>query len=138
MDGVDHARVVRAVFEEGWNAQEFDGVAEALRRFVFHIGGESRTMGVAELDAIVRSWHEAFPDLRFEVHAVTASEDLAALHATLRGTHLGPWRGRAATGRTIELEHMFFFRFDDRRITDVWELLDRSELAQQLGDRPSP
>jgi steroid delta-isomerase-like uncharacterized protein len=129
---VDRANVVRIVFEQGWNKQQFDAVAEALEIFQFHIGGESRSMDVAELAAIVGSWHEGFPDLRFEVHAVTASEDVAAVHATLRGTHLGSWRGLAATGRTIEIEHMFFFRFEGRRIMHVWELLDRSMLADQL------
>jgi steroid delta-isomerase-like uncharacterized protein len=130
---MDRAGVVRAIFDEGWNAQRFDAVAPALSAFRFHIGGTSRAMDVAELGAIVRSWHDAFPDLRFDVHAVTSSEDVAAVHATLRGTHLGPWQGLAATGSRLEIEHMFFFRFDGHRITDVWELLDRSLLANQLG-----
>ena len=129
---MDRTRIVRDIFDEGWNAQRFDAVATALRSFRFHVGGASRPMGVAELGEIVGSWHEAFPDLRFEVRAVTASEDVAAVHATLRGTQLGPWRGRAPTGRSIEVEHMFFFRFDGPQITDVWELLDRSVLLDQL------
>jgi predicted ester cyclase len=132
---VDRAGVVRAIVEQGWNAQRFDAVAGALSSFQFHIGGRTRAMDLAELDEIVGAWHEAFPDLRFEVHAVTSSTDVAAVHATLRGTHLGPWKGLAPTGRTIEVEHMFFFRFDGQRITDVWELLDRSLLAEQLEGR---
>ena len=130
--GVDRATIVRAIFEQGWNAQRYDSVAAALGSFEFHIGGQSRPMGVDDLGAIVRSWHDAFPNLRFEVHAVTASDDVAAVHATLHGTHQGPWRDLAPTGRSIEVEHMFFFRFDGPRITDVWELLDRSLLTAQL------
>jgi predicted ester cyclase len=130
---MDRASIVRTIFDEGWNAQQFDAVASALSAFQFHIGGKSQTMDITELGAIVRSWHDAFPDLRFDVHAVTSSDDVAAAHATLRGTHLGPWKGLAPTGRTIEIEHMFFFRFDGPGITDVWELLDRSLLANQLG-----
>jgi predicted ester cyclase len=129
---MDRAGTVRAIFDEGWNAQRFDSVAPALRAFRFHVGGQSRTMDVTDLGAVVGSWHDAFPDLRFDVHAVTSSEDLAAVHATLRGTHRGPWKGRAPTGRTIEVEHMFFFRFRGPRITDVWELLDGSLLENQL------
>jgi predicted ester cyclase len=129
---MDRAGIVKAIFDEGWNTQRFDGVAPALSAFRFHIGGTSRPMDVIELGAVVRSWHDAFPDLRFDVHAVTSSEDVAAVHATLRGTHLGPWRGLAPTGRRIEIEHMFFFRFSGPRITDVWELLDRSLLTNQL------
>ncbi len=133
---MDRAETVRAVVEEGWNAQRFESVASALSEFVFHVGGRSQPMDLAELRAIVRRWHEGFPDLRFEVHAVTASDDVAALHATLHGTHLGPWRDLAPTGRPIEVEHMFFFRFHGPRISHVWELLERSVLADQLEGPP--
>lgn len=137
MAWVDRAEIVRAIFEQGWNAQRFDAVAPALSAFQFHIGGQSRAMDLTDLGLIVRSWHEAFPDLEFDVHAVTSSENVAAAHATLRGTHLAPWQGLDPTGRTIEIEHMFFFRFDGPRITDVWELLDRSLLANQLEGQPA-
>lgn len=130
---MDRADIVRAIFDEGWNAERFDAVAPALSAFQFHVGGKSRAMDVTELGTIVRSWHDAFPDMHFDVHAVTSSEDLAAVHATLRGTHLGPWQGLAPTRRRLEIEHMFFFRFDGPRITDVWELLDSSLLEKQLG-----
>jgi predicted ester cyclase len=130
---VHRAAIVRDIFDEGWNAQRFDSVATALRSFRFHIGGEGRPMDVAGLREIGAAWHEAFPDLHFEVHAVTASEDVAAVHATLRGTQRGPWQGLAPTGRSIEVEHMFFFRFAGPHVTDVWELLDRSVLREQLA-----
>ena len=136
MAGMDRAAVVAAIFDEGWNEQRFDALDQALHAFRFHIGGQSRTMDLDELGAIVGSWHRGFPDLTFDVHAVTASGDTAAVHATLRGTHLGPWNDIPATGRSIEIEHMFFFRFDGPRITDVWELLDRSLLTAQLEGRP--
>lgn len=135
---MDRAAIVTAIFDEGWNQQRFDAVAEALPAFRFHIGGRSRPMDLDDLCVVVNSWHLGFPDLAFDVHAVTASGDTAAVHATLRGTHLGPWQDLAATGRTIEIEHMFFFRFDGPRITDVWELLDRSLLTEQLDGRPGP
>jgi predicted ester cyclase len=116
---MDRAGLVRAIFQEGWNAERFDAVAPALNASQFHIGGKSRAVDVTELGVIVRSWHDAFPDMRFDVHAVTSSEDVAAVHATLRGTHLGPGQGLAPTGRRLEIERMFFFRFDGPRITDV-------------------
>ncbi|MDO8143339.1 ester cyclase [Isoptericola sp. 178] len=130
---MDRAGIVRAVFEQGWNERRFDALAPALGTFELHVGGQHRTTDLAELEVIVGAWHEAFADLRFDVHAVTASDDVAAVHATLHGTHRGPWQGLAPTGRSIEVEHMFFFRFDGPRITHVWELLDRPALDAQLG-----
>ncbi|MEG3616142.1 ester cyclase [Isoptericola haloaureus] len=123
---------MRAVFDHGWNEQRFEALAPTLGTFALHVEGRSRTTDLAELEAIVGAWHEAFDGLRFAVHAVTASDDVAAVHATLHGTHRGPWQGLAPTGRSIEVEHMFFFRFAGERITDVWEMLDRPAMAAQL------
>lgn len=130
---VDLTRLVSSVFEDVWNRQDFDAVTPALREFRFHIRGTTRTMGINELRAIIEDWHAAFPDLQFDVHATVVSDGRAAVHATLRGTHRGPWQGLAPTGRSIEVEHMFFFRFDGERIIDVWELLDSAQLRDQLG-----
>jgi steroid delta-isomerase-like uncharacterized protein len=129
---VDPAVLVASIFEDAWNRQDFDTVAPALTRFRFHIRGTTRSMELDELERIVQDWHAAFPDLRFDVHAIVVSDGRAGVHATLRGTHHGPWQGLAGTGRPIEVEHMFFFRFDGERISDVWELLDSAQLRGQL------
>jgi hypothetical protein len=76
--------------------------------------------------------HGGIPDLQFDLHSVAASEDRAAAHATLRGTHRGLWSGLDPTGRSISVEHMLFFRFEHGRMVEVWELLDRSDLRRQL------
>lgn len=132
---MDELRAVRTTFEEGWNQENFEPVEKVLvEPFDFHVGNTTRTMRVDELRNIVRRWHVGFPDLLFDVHAVVASGEHAAAHATLRGTHRGVWRDLEPTGRSISVEHMFFFRFEDSRIVEVWELLDRSELLRQLVD----
>lgn len=132
---MDELETVRAVFEEGWSQQNFEPIKSAfVEDFRFHVGGTTQAMSLDDLRETVRRWHIGFPDLRFDVESVVASGDRAAVHASLRGTHRGPWGGLEATGRSISVEHMFFFRFEDGRIAEVWELLDRSELRRQLVD----
>lgn len=135
---MDNADAVRAIFEEGWNQQEFDRVDGVFAdEFEFHIGGRARTMTVNELREIVARWHAGFPDFRFDIHAVVASGERAAIHATLCGIHRGHWNNLAPTGRSINVEHMFFLRFEDGLVVEVWELLDGSELRRQLTGQPS-
>lgn len=132
---MDVVAAVRAVFEEGWNQERFETIEPLFAEtFTFHVRGTDRTMTVDDLREIVRRWHVGFPDLRFEIHAAVASGDRAAIHATLRGTHDGPWGDLDATGRSISVEHMFFFRLEDERLVEVWELLDRDALRSQLTD----
>lgn len=90
-------------------------------------------MTIPELRDIVDAWHRGFSDFGFDLHAVVSSEDRAAVHATLHGTHDGPWDGLEPTHRTVSVEHMFFLRIEGARIVEVWELLDRSDLRSQLA-----
>jgi len=131
---MEPAAAIRTVFEDGWNRGDFsrlDGVLAG--EIVHHSGGTSRAMSLEDLESVVKRWRTGFPDLEFELHAVVASAETGAAHLTLRGTHEGLWGGLEPTGKRIEVEHMFFFRFDEGRIAEVWELLDRSALRSQLG-----
>ena len=129
-----HCATAIAIFTEGWNQGEFARLRPAFApSFDFHVHGDARTMTLADLERIVASWRQAFPDLRFELHEVAEDADLVAVRATLIGTNLGPWRGRAPTGATIAVDHMFMLRFEDGTLVEVWEVLDSAELERQLG-----
>lgn len=123
-----------AMFTEGWNQGEFARLRPAFPpTFDFHVHGDARSMTLADLERIVAAWRQGFPDLRFELHEVAVDGDLVAVRATLVGTNLGPWRGRAPSGATIAVDHMFMLRFEDGELVDVWEVLDSAELERQLG-----
>lgn len=132
---MDELEAVRALFEQIWNRENFDPVESVFaNEFEFHTGGTTHTMNLSDLREFVRRWHIGFPDTHFDVHAIVASGNRAAAHATLRGTHSGPWGDLVPTGRSINVEHMFFFRFEEGRMVEVWEVLDSSELRSQLAD----
>src|SRR5206468_8100571 len=64
----------------------------------------------------VRSYYSellrALPDLAIEVkHRHVGSESLV-LEVTIRGTHLGSWRGLPATGRQMEFPLCAVYAFD--------------------------
>ncbi|MFC2153130.1 ester cyclase [Actinomycetota bacterium] len=125
--------IARVLFEEGWNEQNFTQVSGLLAEEVpLHIGAATHSTSAIDLQRIIAQWHTAFPDLRFDIHSVTADESIAAVRATLRGTHLGPWGDRGATGRSIAVEHSFFLRIEKGLIVEVWELLDHPTLTKQL------
>ncbi len=129
------AQTVRVMLEDAWNRQDFTRFPlPPGGRFLLHIGGETREVGLPETEQLVARWHEGFPDFRFDVHSVIASGDAAAARVTLRGTHSGSWRGIDPTGRTVAVDHAFFFRFENGMLRDVWEVLDRSAFDVQLLD----
>ena len=129
------ADVVREIFTRGWGGGGFAGLEEALAgTFTFHVRGTSREMDLDDLAGIVSAWREGFPDLHFEIDDLVAGDDVVALRARLIGTHLGRWGDREPTGRRIEVDHMFFLRFEGRRLVEVFELLDQAALREQMEE----
>ena len=72
--------------------------------------------------------HRAFPDYRWEIQHTVFEHPWLAVHFHDRGTHLGPWRGVAPTGRTVTTDEFAMYRFDDGRIAEVWVTADNGRL----------
>lgn len=49
------------------------------------------------------------------------------------GTHRGPWQGRAPTGRTMNIDEVYFYRTDGDRLTRAWGLEDTWTVAATPG-----
>lgn len=126
--------VIRRLFDEVWNAADFSGLAEMVgERVEYHFRGETIVQAPDDLVRIVARWRRAFPDLRFDLEGILAERNLVAVRLVYRGTHAGAWKGIAATGREVEVHEMMFFRFEDDRIAEVWEVGDEDELRRQLA-----
>src|SRR5689334_19621546 len=54
----------------------------------------------------------ALPDLEIEVQRRYIAEDSIVVEVIIRGTHLGDWRGLAATGRRVEFPLCGIYTFD--------------------------
>lgn len=98
---------------------------------------EHNAMGTHQgLEAIRESYEgflTAFPDVSQTVENVVADRNMVAMHITSRGTHKGVLGGIEPTGTEIEVQQMFFARFEDGRIVERWFLPDTFEMLQQLG-----
>ena len=75
----------------------------------------------------------AFPDIRISLDALIAEDDLVAVHATLRGTHLGEFRGVPPTGKPVTLTATAFRRVRDGRLVEGFATWDWLTALEQLG-----
>ena len=86
----------------------------------------------------VRSYYtelmRALPDLVIEVkHRYVASEGVV-VEVTIRGMHLGPWRGLPATGQPLEFPLCAVYTFDaDDKLAGERIYYDRGTVLGQLG-----
>jgi len=76
----------------------------------------------------------ALPDLTIDVLRRHVTKEAIVLEVTIRGTHLGPWRGLPATNRRVEIPLCGVFTFDDQdRLAGERIYYDRATLLRQLG-----
>lgn len=121
------------------NAHDFVGAAGLLTEDCVHhtVGlGHGRRVGREAWHSLMESLWAAFPDRCVRMHEVIAEAERVALRLTWTGTHLGEFAGRAATGRTVEVNGICVFSVRDGRIVEQWMEHDMLSLYQQLGMAP--
>ena len=86
----------------------------------------------------VRSYYaelmRAVPDLAIDVRQRHVAPEAIVVEVTIRGTHLGAWRGLPATGRPIEFPLCGIYAFGpDDKLTRERIYYDRASVLAQLG-----
>jgi steroid delta-isomerase-like uncharacterized protein len=77
---------------------------------------------------------KALPDLEIEVQRRHVADDTVLVEVTIRGTHLGGWRGLPATGRRVAFPLCGVYTFDaDDRLAGEKIYYDRGTVLRQLG-----
>jgi predicted ester cyclase len=118
-----------------------DSHKAAVQRLVDDVMNEGR-LGVIdelytpELAHQARAWmapfRDSFPDVRMEVVQMVAEGDTVAARFVCSGTHLGPWRGHAPTGRRFRVDEVYFFEFAEGRIAKAWGIEDTFRRLREL------
>ena len=93
--------------------------------------------GHAELLARVEAHRTAFPDWTEVVDDVVAEGDRVVTRITSRGTNLGEFLGKPATGKHVEISEACIYRLEDGKIVEQWVYPDFRSMQSQLGsDEP--
>ena len=81
----------------------------------------------------IEPFRAAFPDVRMEIVQLVAEGDVVVGRFRCSATHLGEWRGHAATGRRFEdVDEVYFFTLQSGRIAGAWGLEDTLARTRQL------
>jgi predicted ester cyclase len=118
-----------------------------VRRLVEAINAGEEGAAVEELFAhrtarrvkrLFAEFRTAFPDWHEGIVELVAEGDTVAGRFWCSGTHRGVFLGEAPTGRSMEVEEVFFLRVEDERFVDFWGLEDSLGRMRQLGLLSSP
>jgi predicted ester cyclase len=93
--------------------------------------------GPAGIKPIIRSFGEAFPDVRITIHDMVQVPGKIGVRAEISGTHQGELFGIAPTGKRVSFRLHEFHALEDGRVATTWHMEDWFGLFLQLGQFPA-
>jgi predicted ester cyclase len=104
--------------------------------YVYH--GPDGDLDAEGFKALHHSMLSAFPGGTMTAEDVLVSGDKATTRWAFHGVQSGDFQGMAPTGREVTLTGIIISRFQDGRVVEEWEQIDRLGMMQQLGLLPPP
>ena len=101
-----------------------------------YIDPQSHEHGPAAFRTVMTRLRGAFPDIRYHLDDVVAEDERVAVRWHWTGTHTGPFRTFAPTGKTVSSTGAGVFRLKDGKIVAAVLETDRLGFLQQIGVLP--
>ena len=98
--------------------------------------GADGSRGPTAFAAVMTRLRGAFPDLHYTLEELVAEGDRVVVRWTLRGTHTGPFRDLAPTGKKIANNGVAIFRIADGKIVHATVETDRLGFLMAIGRIP--
>lgn len=131
MSAESNIDLVCGLVEQVWNAGRLERLSDFCPPT---LDNEGHRVTIEE----IRQWHArsrvTFPDIRYTVDDIFATDDRVALRWTASGTHVGPlWNMIPPTGKTITWTGIHLLRVADDRIVEIRALQDSVAQLRQMG-----
>jgi predicted ester cyclase len=129
--------IERRYLEEVWNKGNVALTDEFLTaNYVYHGPGGLEVKGIEGMKQFTNGARIAFPDIHFTIEDMVAEGDIIMYRYTGRGTFTGEFMGIAPTGKKVTYAGFMQDHFEDNKIVETWELIDRLGFYQQMGVAP--
>jgi steroid delta-isomerase-like uncharacterized protein len=112
------------------NEHDLDGMASF---YTSTIKVNDLPMDPAAVSAQFEPLFSAFPDWHWEIRNLVVDGDHIAVHFTVTGTHRAAFQGIEATGRRVTSSEFTFYRLEDGKFAEVWDLADMDAVMRQIG-----
>jgi len=128
-----NTEVVKLEHSEIWSKGNV-GLIETVysEDFVGHFP-EGTVRGHAGIQSSVEAHRTSFPDWTEVVEGIIADGDRVVTRFRSRGTNLGEFLGKPATGNRVEISEVCVRRFADGKIVELWVYPDIVSMQQQLS-----
>ncbi len=132
--------IIRQHFADVWNGGDESAAHRTLAPDFRIVDSDGRAIAHGP-DGYLRAtaaFRRAFPGAHFSIAELIAEGDRVAVRLTLRGIHGATFQGIEATGASIAIDGVIFYRLAAGHIVESWGLWDLLGLMQQLDASLSP
>lgn len=126
----DNKAIVRRWIDEAYRLGNLAIVDEL---FAPDYAANGRHLGRDGVKGAVTMIKTAFPDITVDIEEIVAEGERVVVRVTTRGTHLGPFMGMPATGRSMTMGGIMIYRVIDGLIVEDHEAVDEAGMLRQLG-----
>ena len=127
---------LRAVYRDYLQCLNNRRWAELGRFVADEVVYNGERVGLGGYRAMLEADVEAVPDLRFLADILLADGDVVACRLAFECTPRRIFFGFEPTGERISFSEHVFYRFDNRQIIEVWSVIDRQAIREQLSPQP--
>ena len=124
--------VVELLHSEVWSKGNVDLIETIYSEDVIGHFPAGSVRGHAGIQSQVEAHRTSFPDWTETIDDIIADGDRVVTRFTSRGTNLGEFLGKPATGSRVEISEVCVHRFADGKIVEQWVYPDFPSLQRQL------
>lgn len=123
-------------FEEVWNKQRREAVAEMLSPHAMLHDGGTDSQGPEGFYSFFDRMHAAFSDMHVTIVDTLAERDLLCVRWSCTGRHTGDALGLPSTGKSFHVTGLSLLRIANGQIAEGWQNWDMMGMMQQLEAIP--
>ncbi len=129
-------KTITRYFDEVINTQMLNRMGEFFSSdYIWHQmnGADVRSTQDSSHVSMLRFLYTAIPDIHYTIDNAIVEGDMVAVNTTVTGTAKSEMFGLPAAKKKIRFKQMFFFRLNNNKITEEWEVVDVDGLKAQLA-----
>jgi predicted ester cyclase len=127
----------RSAIEEIWNQRNLEAVDRYIAPGLIE-HNPNIPQGVEGRKKFVAAVQAAFPDYHAEIQEIIAEGDRVVARVQWTGTQDGPFQGRPPTHNKLRFSTSDFFRIENGKFVEHWDVVDSLPRAIALGLVPPP
>jgi predicted ester cyclase len=111
------------------NRRDWPALGHFVHEEVVH---NARSLGLAGYRAMLERDVREIPDLQFHIEMLISDPPRIAARLKFDCTPAGAFLGLAVNGKRVSFCENVFYEFQDRKIRQVWSVIDKAAIEAQL------